>query len=611
MSNNIIPFHIHTINSLMDGICKPEKLAKRVKELGYTSCMVTDHGNVSGCIKFHVEIKKQGIKPILANEMYICHLDSHIKNDENRKLDHMLVCAKNKVGWQKLMQITSYSNHPDNFYYKPRLDLNKLEKECNKEFFVFTGHPGSILYNYINDYEAAKLCIEDLKKRFGNNNVIIELQLFKFTSLDEQKKNLEEVNFLRKLSKDTNTRAVACQDIHYINQEDAILQRIILSSNLGKTLEQINSMKEKPMAGFFDNDCFYLPSQEQMYDLGYTDEELDMSFIDKQCELYDIQNQPILPKFCENESELMLKLCGDGWKKKSLPTWDKQLYSNRVKMELEVFNEFGLNGYFLIVQDYINWAKNKGMFCSCGRGSSSGSLVSYLLNITEVDPIEYDLSFERFINKSRMTKENMALPDIDSDFPSDGRELVIEYIKEKYGKDNVAQIATFGCLKGKAAIKEVLRMYKVCDFETMNEITQDMPDEAAIADELEEQNEDSIINWCLRNDPKIFKDYCQLEDGKLIGQYAKYFEMAIELEGIYKSQGKHAAGIIVTDRPIYELAPVIYDNKNHNPIIALDKKDAEKIGLVKYDILGLSCLTKIKTILNLLEYGTLNEPVQV
>lgn len=202
-----------------------------------------------------------------------------------------------------------------------------------------------------------------------------------------------------------------------------------------------------------------------------------------------------------------------------------------------------------------------------------------------------------------IVEPNISLPDIDTDFPANRREEVIEYIREKYGKDKVCQIATFGTLKGKAALKEVFRVCEVCDFETINLITKPMPNEADIADELEEQGEESIISWCLRNQPKMFKDYCYIEGEEFKGEYAKYFQIAIELEGIHKSQGKHAAGLIVSGEPLADIVPLIYDKKTGEAIVALDKKDAEKIGLVKFDILGLSCLDKLMSINNLLRTG--------
>lgn len=601
--SKFIPYHIHTTFSMLDGVCKPDKLAKRVKELGYTSCMITDHGNVSGCIKFHTEMKKKGIKPILGTEMYICNMDSEIKTEENRDRPHMVIAAKNKAGWQTLMTIVSESNKPKNFYYKPRLDLQKLATLCNKDFFVFSGHPGSVLHQYMHDMDKSKKCIAELKELFGDRNVIIELQRFNFVDPKETEENIREVEFLRKLAIETNTLAKACQDAHYINREDVIIQRIALCTNLRKTFKQINSDPNKPLGVFFDNDCFYLHGQDEMKELGYTDEELDMSDIDAQCEMYDIQNQPLLPKFADNEAETLRSFCVDGWKRRVRTSWDIKKYGDQVKTELEVFSKWNLNGYFLIVQDYINWAKRQGALVGPSRGSSCGSLVAYLTGITEVDPIKFDLSFERFFNESRCSPGNISLPDIDTDFPAEWRERVIEYLKLKYGPENVAQIATFGSLKGKAAIKEVLNVYDVCDFETANDITKNMPNEADIADELEEQQEDSIISWCLHNNPKIFGEYCKLEGDVLKGEYANYFKLAIELEGIYKSQGRHAAGVIVTDRPIAELAPMIYDGKTGEGIVAFDKKDAEKIGLVKLDILGLSTLDKLMGVNNLLRYG--------
>lgn len=199
--------------------------------------------------------------------------------------------------------------------------------------------------------------------------------------------------------------------------------------------------------------------------------------------------------------------------------------------------------------------------------------------------------------------KDSSLPDIDTDFPASRREEVIHYLKQKYGDEYVCQIATFGTLKGKAALKEVFRVFEVCDFSTINEITKPMPNEADIADELEEQGEESIIRWCLVNQPKMFKDYCLLnEDGSFSGEYGEYFKMAIELEGIHKSQGKHAAGVVVSSEKLHEVSPMIYE-KSGESIVALDKKDAEKIGLVKFDLLGLSCLDKLMTANNLLRFG--------
>jgi DNA polymerase-3 subunit alpha len=595
------PQHVHTSYSLLDGIVKPEKIAKRCKELGYTHCSITDHGSVSGAIKFAKVMEKNGIIPVLGVEFYCSYHDSNIKDENNRKLFHTVVISKNKASWYKLLKAVSLSNHPSNFYYKPRLDLQKLSDCIDDSCFILSGHPGSLLW----DCKTEDSIIEKigyLKKLFGDSNVILEMQRF----MDDEDVK-EHLKILESASLKTNARKIACEDIHYTNKEDAKLQRIVLCSNLRKTLPEIEKMKpeDRPMSAFFNCEKFYLHSMEELKSFGHTEDELDMSFIIDQIEPVKLQEQPKLPKFSSNEAELLTEECRKGWRKKSKLTWDK-VYVDRVKMEIETFSKWNLCGYFLIVSEYIRWAKSQGMLVGPARGSSLGSLVAYLMDITEIDPIPYDLFFWRFFNDSRCSVDNVSLPDIDTDFPADRRDEIFEHLRDKYGRDYVAQIATFGTLKGKAALKETFRVCEVFDFETMNKITKGMPDEADIADELEEQNEDSIIMWCLRNQPKMFQDYCVLDNGELKGDYAQYFKTAIELEGIHKSQGKHAAGVIVSSEKLSDIAPMIYDGKTGEAIVALDKKDAEIIGLVKFDILSLSALDKLMSVNNLLKYGKIN-----
>lgn len=357
---NFIPNHIHTsIGSLLDGCCKIEKLSKKCKELGYTSCMITDHGNISGCIKFHSEMTKNGIKPIIGNEFYCSYQDSNIKTGENRDLFHTVVIAKNKESYFKLVKATSLSHHPDNFYYKPRLDLEKLSSIIGDSCFVFSGHPGSYLWN-CKTVEACVNGIKYLKSLFGKDNIIVEIQRFlQDKDVDEHIKILEEACKL------TNTRKIACADIHYLNKEDAETHRVLLCSNLRLTLPQINRMPDKPMSAFFNSEKFYLPALEELINWGHTEDELDFTFIDSQCEQYELKEYPRLPKFSQNETELIRNLCIDGWKRKSR-NWGEE-YKKQINYELEIFDKFNLNGYFLIVSDYIKWAK-KRMLCGPGRG---------------------------------------------------------------------------------------------------------------------------------------------------------------------------------------------------------------------------------------------------
>ena len=276
---------------------------------------------------------------------------------------------------------------------------------------------------------------------------------------------------------------------------------------------------------------------------------------------------------------------------------------DRIKYELQVIEEANLAGYFLIVQDYVNWAKNQGWLIGCGRGSAAGCLISYLLNITSIDPIKYELLFSRFYNRGRNTKDHISLPDIDIDFPITKRQYVIDYLRTKYGKDRVCQMATFGRLQGRGALKEVLRVNNVCDFETMNLITKNLPQEAEINDQMEESDETSIIRWTLQNEPQDLIDWCKMdEEGNLSGEYAQFFEQAIRLEGTYKSQGKHAAGVIVAAEPLDKVCPMIRDKNSDEKIAGMNMGDLESMGHVKLDILGVVVLDKLMKTNDLLKF---------
>lgn len=235
------------------------------------------------------------------------------------------------------------------------------------------------------------------------------------------------------------------------------------------------------------------------------------------------------------------------------------------------------------------------------HNSVGGSLVAYLLGITEVDPIPIGLMFVRFLNKGRLSKTNIEYPDIDLDFPSKVREEIIEYITQKYGENQVCQIATFGRLLGAGALKEVLRIHEVCSFEEMNNITKNFPNEAEIMEFLEDMEHKSIIQWILENEPDLVKDYCRLEDGKLIGDYAQYFEQAIRIEGTIKTQGKHAAGIVIAPHNLNDYCPMIYDKNSDKKIAGMDMESLKKLGYIKFDILGLSILDKLMYVNKLIE----------
>lgn len=385
----------------------------------------------------------------------------------------------------------------------------------------------------------------------------------------------------------------------YLKKEDAIDHRLILCSKMKTTLNRVHQSKDYPeYAKYFDNNSWFL--NEPVPDVRLTE-------IEARCESYSITGPPILPKFnCPDglsEKDYLRKLAREGYARRQKSSWNPQVYGDRANMELEVFEKANLSGYFLIVADYVNWCKRQGWIIGPGRGSAGGSLIAYLIGITEVDPIPHDLLFERFYNEGRNTADNIEYPDIDVDFPIENRDDVIGYMSDTYGKKHVSGMSTFGRLQGRGAIKEVLRVHSACDMGMMNMITENIPQESAISDKLEESHESSVIRWTLDNEPDVLKDWCHLDkDGNLVGDYAEYFKQAIRIEGTYKSQGKHASGVVIGAEPLEEICPMITD-KNGEKITAFDMEAVKKIGLIKMDLLGLSALSKISKVVHSLRKG--------
>lgn len=399
----------------------------------------------------------------------------------------------------------------------------------------------------------------------------------------------------------------------YTNKADADLHRILLCSEMKTTLPKIQkSMKSsdfqnehKDMAKYFLSDNYYVLDSEESKNLTFT---LEDSIYD-QCEEYDILNKPMLPKFpCPNnqsEEEYLKELCRIGWKNllieqgKVSNTEDKEKYLERFKEEFDVIKGANLFGYFLIVQDIISNAEKMGWLCGPGRGSAAGCLISYLIGITKIDPMEFDLLFARFYNAGRNSEDHISLPDIDMDVPGKKRDEVISYLKNKYGHDHVSQMITFGRLQGRSAIKEVLRVHEACSFSEMNAITKSVPNEAEISDQLADMDDEerSIIRWALINRPSELRDFCYINDnGELDGTYAQYFDQAIKIEGTFKTQGKHAAGVVISAEKLNLVCPMVKQRGSTEKIAGLEMVDLESLGHVKFDVLGVNLLDKIMMI---------------
>ena len=386
------------------------------------------------------------------------------------------------------------------------------------------------------------------------------------------------------------------QAIYYVDQSDAECHRIMLCGKLKTTLKKIKNVEHDYEQFFNGDDQWYLQTSGR---------ESDVSKIVDRCEEYDLADQPSFPTFdCPegfDEDEYLTELCREGWKTKLIPSdkvsnaTNRNIYAERVKHELKVIFKAQLSGYFLIVQDIISWVKSQGWLAGPGRGSAAGCLVSYLLDITEVDPIEYDLIFERFYNEGRNTDGNIAIPDIDMDVPAEHRDEVIDYMKQKYGEQNVAQMITFGRLQGRSAVKEVLRINEAVSFAEMNEITDSIPDEAKISDQLELMDDKSVIRWTLENEPEKLNNWVFYNEDKLDGPLANLFEQAINIEGTNKSQGKHPAGVVISQHVLSNVCPMTVD-KSGDPVVAFEMNALETQGHVKFDVLGIDLLSKIMEI---------------
>jgi DNA polymerase-3 subunit alpha len=545
--SNYFPLHVHTHYSLMDGLSKPSHVVKRCKELNLAGSAMTDHGNIAGAIAFSDVMNKAGLKPIIGVEFYVAHEVAALKS--NRKLTHLLVIAKNEQGWRQLIKLTSKANDPDNFYYKPRLSLAEISEFCDGNLIGISGHIGSCIcdcvFSDVNEAAnaqspeaAGKLVkstyLEDTERKarefercFGEGNFFLEIQL-----IDKDRMPAAQVlaDILRDVSKRTDIPCVATPDAHYCKREDAIDQRVLLCNALDITLKEVKTKmvrgEDVALGGFFKSNSYHIPSYDEMIKCGCTEEELEnTNRIADMCEAYELTARPTLPIYNDvtqptqdkgleiksglSSAELLRQRCREGWKyrKKNIDrviattAYTQQDYIDRIEAELQVLegvqfeNGSCLSDYFLIVQDIVMYAINNGQLVGAGRGSAAGSLVLYLLGVTHIDPIEYDLMFERFYNAGRNTADRVSLPDVDMDFQITKRADIIDYIRNRFGKEKVAQMLTFTRMQGRSALKDVLRAWSACSYTEMNQITKFIPDEAEISADHERGRQGSWWRW--------------------------------------------------------------------------------------------------------------------
>jgi DNA polymerase-3 subunit alpha len=448
---------------------------------------------------------------------------------------------------------------------------------------------------------------------FGKENFFIEIQRIDQINLPAAKVVADALEFI---ARKMGVLMVATADSHYITRESAQDQQILLCSLVGTTLSHVMSEIEKDdsdvgLAGFFRSNNYHIPTPEEMAAL-HTEEQIKNSLlIASMCEDFDITARPSVPRFDSpdglSSEDYLRKLCRKGFKTRvrghTTEEFPESAYVERITEELAVWSTTDiLCDYFLIVQDYVNAARAMGEPVGPSRGSGGGCLTNYFLGITGMDPLYYDLSFARFYNAGRNTKDRVSLPDIDSDFANPGR--VIEYIQNKYGRDKVARMGTYQRMMGRSVLKDVLRVHGAASAEEQNKITEFIPDEAAIADQLQEMRnegvEPSIIKWALQDHAKELKEWCYIDGGKLRGPLAKYFAQAIRLEGTKRGMSKHASGVIIADFVLDERIPMVRDKSSGDLITGVPMEDVEAGGGAKFDVLGVQSLARVSGVSRLL-----------
>ena len=571
--SQFVHLHLHTDYSMLDGACGVEKLVQRVKELGMPAVAMTDHGNIFGAIEFVNAAHKAGVKPIVGCELYICKKDDHnIERTppEGDTYNHLLVLAENEEGYRNLARITSEASLRG-FYYKPRVS-KKFLAEHSKGLIGLSGCLKGEVAEYLMDekYETARAAAATYRDIFGKENFFLEIQ--------DQGLEMEHrihQNLFR-LEKDLGLPMVATNDSHYLCEDDAHAQDVMLCIQTGKSIQDTNRMK-------FQGTQFFVKSHDEMA-VVFKDAPDVLSrtlAIAERCNLRLEKVSNPFPHFEVPEGYTLDSyfehICRQGFARRleALRTLSSQgrlkhsiaEYEQRLVREMSIIQQMKFSGYFLIVWDFIRYAKEHDIPVGPGRGSAAGSLVSYAMGITDIDPLQHELLFERFLNPERV-----SMPDIDIDFCMNRRGEVINYVTAKYGRENVAQIITFGTMAAKAAIKDVGRAMDV-PYSDVDRIAKMVPTTLNIT-----------LEQALKDSPALQQAY----QGDT--QVRQLIDTAKKLEGLVRNAGVHAAGVVISPRPLMELVP-LHKTKNDEIVTAFDMNAIEKMGLLKMDFLGLTTLT--------------------
>ena len=559
---SFVHLHVHTEYSLLDGACRINKMMERVKELGQSAIAITDHGVMYGCIDFYKAAKAAGIKPIIGCEVYVAprKMSDRVHGIDNEAYHLVLLCESMK-GYENLCQIVSQA-YTHGFYGKPRADLELLEKYHEGLIALSACLGGGIPQRLLsNDYEDAKRYALELSRIFGEGNFFLELQDH---GIEEQ---LSVNQGLRRIARETGLPLVITNDAHYLRKEDAEMQDVLLCVQTGKTVDEENRMRMEPFGEY------YLKSEEELLErFPGLQEALDnTAAIAERCNVEFIFNQYHLPSFPVPEGftseSYFRKLCYDGFAER-YPSAPED-YVERLEYEIGVISRMGYVNYYLIVWDFIRYAKDNGIPVGPGRGSGAASIVAYCMHITEVDPMKYALIFERFLNPERV-----SMPDFDTDFCQERRGEVIDHVMRKYGSDHVAQIATFGTMAARGAIRDVGRALNFTYAET-DVVAKLVPTTLHIT-----------LDEALKTSPQLKELY----DGD--ERVKKLIDAARSLEGMPRNTSTHAAGVVITARPVCDYVPL---SRNDDTIVTqYTMTTIEELGLLKMDFLGLRNLTVIR-----------------
>ncbi len=573
-----VHLHVHSEFSLLDGACRIDALVKAVRREGMRAVALTDHGNLFGAIGFYQKaLKDGGVKPILGCEVYVAPRSRHDRKDAHggrEAATHLTLLVRNEAGYRNLLKLVTLA-YREGFYYKPRIDKELLAQHADG-LLCLTGCRNSELSNLLlagRTDEAAALA-DFYRQLFGREHVFAELQDH---GLEDQRILLQRT---LELARRLDIPPVATNDVHYLQREDASAHDVLLCISTGKRVDDPDRLR-------YPTDQFYLKTPAEMARVFDAVPEAVTNTLRaaEQCHVELTFGTHHLPPFAppdgKSSSAYLRELCEEGLRRRYGEM--TQAIRDRLDFELGVIEKMGFVSYFLIVWDFIRFSREKGIPVGPGRGSAAGSLVSYALGITSLDPLAYDLLFERFLNPGR--KE---LPDIDIDFCQWRRGEVIEYVKEKYGRESVSQIVTFGTMKARAAIRDVGRVMGV-DLPTVDRVAKKVPPMPPVKGSAL----DSWLRQSIENDPEL------AAEGRQDPRVARLFDAAIRLEGVSRHASTHAAGVVIGDRPLTEYCPLVVNGTEETTQYDMDA--LSKIGLLKMDFLGLQTLTVLDIALKLIE----------